>query len=57
MGGAAVLQHHIGKGSGGPLSHVVITVMGRFKVETGIRHHLQAVVKKTSSKVKVKWWL
>ena len=54
---AAVLRNHIGKGREGPLSHVVIPLMGRLKVETGIRHHLQAVVKKTSSKVKVKWWL
>ena len=57
MGGAAVLQHHIGKGSGGPLSHVVITVMGRFKVETGIRHHLQSVVDETASKLKFRCWM
>ena len=49
----AGLRHHIGKGRKGkgregPLDHVVIPMMGRFKGETVSRHHLQAVVNKTA---------
>ena len=50
---AAGLRHHIGKGKEGPLAHVVIPLMGRFKVETGIRYHLQSVFNETASKLKV----
>ena len=49
--------YHIGKGRGEPLYHVLIPLMGRFKGETGIRHHLQAVLNETSSKLKVRWWM
>ena len=54
---AAGLRHHIGKGREGPLAHVLIPPMGRFKGETGSRHHLQDVVNKTASKLKVRWWM
>ena len=57
MMGAAVLRHHIRKGREGPLAHVVIPLVGRFKGGTGSRHHLQAVVNETASKLKVEWWL
>ena len=44
---AAGLRHHIGKGREGPLSHVVIPLVVRFTGETGIIHHLQAIVNET----------
>ena len=37
---AARLRHQIVKGREGPLSHVLIPMMGRFKGETGSRHQL-----------------
>ena len=40
-------RHHIGKGREGPLDHVVTPFMDIFKGETGIRHHLQAVMNET----------
>ena len=54
---AAGLQNHIGRGREGPLSHVVIPLMGIFKREIGNRYHLQAVVNETSSRLKVGWQL
>ena len=36
---ASLLHNHIGKGREGPLAHVVIPLVGRFKGETGSRHH------------------
>ena len=54
---AAGLWHHIGKGREVPLAHVVIPLMGIFKGETGSRHHLHAVVNKTSSELKLRWWM
>ena len=54
---AAVLRHHIGRGSEGPLYHVVIPLMGRFNGGAVNRHHLQAVVNETDSKLKVMWWM
>ena len=54
---SAVLRHHIGKGMEGPLDHVVITLIGRFKGKTGIRHHMQAVINGTAPKLIVRWWL
>ena len=54
---AAGLQHHTGKGRELPLALVVIPMMGRFKRETGIIHHLQAVVNEKASKLKVRLWL
>ena len=54
---ASGLLHHIGKGKERPLAHMVIPLMVRFKGGTGSRHHLQAFVKKTASKLKVRWWL
>ena len=45
---AAGFLHHIGKGREGPLSCVVIHLMGRFKVGTGSRHHIQAVFNETA---------
>ena len=54
---AVGLWRHIGKGRKGPLSHVVIPLMGRYKGETGSIHHLQAVFNNTASKLKVRWWL
>ena len=36
---------------------MVITLMGRFKGETGSINHLQSVVNKIASKLKVKWWM
>ena len=50
----AGLRHYIGEGREGPLAHVVISLMGRFKGETGIRHCLQAVVNETASKLKLR---
>ena len=41
------LRHHIGKGREGALAHLVIPLMGIFKGETGIRHHLQGIVSNT----------
>ena len=52
---ASVLWHHVGKVREGPLSHVVIPLMVRFKGETGSRHHLQAVINKTDSKLNFMW--
>ena len=43
----AWLRHHIGKVREGPLSREVIPLMGRFKGDTGSRHHIQAVVNLT----------
>ena len=54
---AAVLRNHIGRGREGPLYHVVIPLMGRFKGGVGSRHHLQVVVNNTASKLRVMWWL
>ena len=54
---AEELRHHIGKVIKGPLAHVVIPLMGRYKGETGSIHHLQAVFNNTASKLKVRWWL
>ena len=51
---ASVLRNHIGKGREGPLSHALITIMGRFKGETGRRHHLQAVVNDKASNLKAR---
>ena len=51
------LRRHIGKVREGPLAYVVVPLMGRFKEETGSRHHLQAVVNETASKLKVGQWL
>ena len=36
---------------------MVITLMGRFKGETGSINHLQAIVNETASKLKVRWCL
>ena len=38
----------------GPLYHVVIPLMGIFKERTEILVHLQAVVNKTASKLKIR---
>ena len=38
MMNAALLWYHIGKGRWGPLSHLVIPLVGIFKGETIIRH-------------------
>ena len=54
---ASGLRYKIGKGREGPLYHVVITLMGRFKGVAGSRHHLQVVVNNTASKLRVMWWL
>ena len=45
---SAVSRHHIGDGREGPLDHVVIPLMWRFKGETGSRNHLQAVLNKAT---------
>ena len=45
---ATQLRNKIGKGREGPLAHVVIPLMGRFKGETGIIHPLHAVINKTA---------
>ena len=52
---APVLWKHIGKGREVHLACVVIPLMGRFKGGTGSRYHLQAVVNKTASRLKVMW--
>ena len=57
MMNAAGLRHHIRKRREGPLAHVAIHIVGRFKVETGSRHHLQTVVNEIASKLKVRWCL
>ena len=54
---ASGFLHHIGKVREEPLYHAVIPMMGKFKGKTGIRHHLQAVVNETASKLKVMWWI
>ena len=54
---AVILRHHIGKRREGTLYYVVITLMGRFKGETGSRNHLQSVANEIASKLKVKWWM
>ena len=50
-------RHYTGRVREENLDHVVIPVMGRFKGGTGSRHHLQAIVNKTASKFKVRWWM
>ena len=42
------LRNHNGKGREGPLAHVVIPLMGRFKGGTGSRYHLQVIINKTA---------
>ena len=54
---AEVLRHHIGKGREGPLNNVVIPLMGIFKGYTCRRHHIQVVVNKRASKLKVRCWM
>ena len=54
---AAVLRYHIGKGRKEILACVLVPLMGRFKGETGSRHHLQSVTNEKTSKLKVRWCL
>ena len=54
---AAILRHHIGKRREGTLYYLVITLMGRFKDQTGSINHLQAVVNETALKLKVRRWM
>ena len=42
------MQHHINKVRKVTLAHELITLLGRFIVETGSRNYLQTVVNKTS---------
>ena len=51
---ASGLRHHIRKGREGSLAHLVIPLVGSFKGVARSRHHLQAVVNKISSKLKVR---
>ena len=51
------LRYHIGKGREVPLAHVIIPLVGMFKGLNGSRHHLQAIVNNTYSKLKVGWCL
>ena len=53
----AWLRHQSRKFREGPLACVVIPLMGRFKGDTGSRHHIQAVVNEIYSKLKVRWCL
>ena len=51
---AARLRHRIGKGRDGPLDHVVIPLMGRFKGETGRCNHPQTFLNDITLKLKVR---
>ena len=51
------LWNHIGKLREVTLAHVVIPLIGIFRGDKGSRHHLQAVVKDTASKLKFILWL
>ena len=53
---AAYLRHQIRKLREGPLVHVVIKLLVRFKGGTRIRHHLHDIVYNTSYKLKIMWW-
>ena len=53
--GEAGFRYHIGKVREGTLAHVVMPLMSRFKGETGSRNHLQTIVNKIASKLKVGW--
>ncbi len=39
------------------LPHVTICLLGKFKGETGVDHHLITVANKTSSGLKARWWM
>ena len=36
---------------------MVILLLVRFKRDTGVQNHLQAVINNTSSRFEVRWWL
>ena len=44
----------MGKEREGTLAHMVIPLMGRFKGDTGSRHHIQIFFKNTASKFNVR---
>ena len=48
---------HIGKLREGSLAHLVIPLIVIFKGGNVRRHHLQAVVNNTYSRLNVRWWL
>lgn len=54
---AASLRRHIGKGRHGRLEHVIVPLLGRFKGETGEKYHLLALVNRTFSGLRVRWWV
>jgi hypothetical protein len=37
--------------------HVIVTLIGEFKGKLGTKHHLIALANKTSSGIKLRWWL
>ena len=39
------------------LPHVTICLLGKFKGETGVDHHLITVANKTSSGLQARWWV
>ena len=39
------------------LPHVTICLLGKFKGETGVNHHLITVASKTSSGLRPRWWV
>ena len=54
---AVGLWNRIGKRREGPLSHVAIPLMGRFKGGNGSRHYLQVIINDTDSRLNFRWWL
>ncbi len=36
---------------------IIVTLIGEFKGELGTKHHLIALANKTSSGIKLRWWL
>ena len=54
---AVGFQHNVGKLWEGPLAHVVIPLVGKFKGETKSIHNLQVVVNEIYSKINVMWWM
>ncbi len=67
----AGLREHIGKGREGSLldkplktgvdltsaPHVVAVLIGNFKGETGVHHHMIALASNTMSGITLRWWL
>lgn len=51
------LLRHLEEGRIGPQRHVVVALLGRFKTETGLHHHLTPLVAETSSRIQMRKWV